>query len=147
MEKPKITYHVLETDDTYVSKNNTYIGTYTGDEPLSVNLRIWNNYRGTEDVEDLTDFNLVLRFLTEEDNKLLPYIALSVTNQIEIPCIVENNALVGTFFDPVVLSGQANTGSDEYVTNYVNITITFHAPDAYLKDHDLKSLVLDIVEL
>lgn len=148
MDQPRITYHILEANQTYVQKHNAYVGTYTGETPLSVTLRIWNNYRGVEDVEDLGNFNLILRFLHEEDNALLRYISLSVTNTIEIPCIVENNALVGSFFEPVILSGQANTGSDEYTKNYVDITIEFDpGAAAYLKDHDLKSLVLDIAEL
>ena len=148
MEKPIITYHILNEDDTYTKQNSVYAGTYTGDKELSVTLRIWNNFRGIEDVEDLNNFNLVCHFLTEEDNALLKYISLSVTNTIEIPCIIENNAIVGSFVDPVILSGQANTGSDEYVNNYIDITITFNSgANVYLKDHDLKSLVVDVVEL
>lgn len=148
MEKPIITYHVLNTDQTYSKQDSVYAGTYTGNEALTVNFRIWNNYKGAEDVEDLQNFNLVLRFLTEEDNVLLKYISLAITDEIEIPVIVEDDALVGTFVDPVVLSGRANTGSDQYTGNYVNITVSFQAGvDAYLKDHDLKSLVLEIVEI
>ncbi len=148
MNKPIISYHVLDIDDTYIKQDNIYAGTYTGDETLEVNLRIWNNYKGIEDVEDLHNFNLVLRFLTEEDNVLLKYISLAVTDEIEIPSIIEEDALVGTFVDPVILSGRANTGSDEYKKNYVNITVSFKAgAHTYLKDHDLKSLVLEIVEL
>ena len=147
MDKPIITYHVLNMDDTYTKQNSVYAGTYTGDEALSVNLRIWNNFRGTEDVEDLEHFNIVARFLTEEDNALLPYISLAITDQIEIPGVIEDNALVGMFVDEVTLSGKANTGSDEYTSNYINVTVSFKADaGAYLKDHDLKSLVLDIVE-
>lgn len=148
MEKPIITYHILNEDDTYTRQNSVYAGTYTGDEELSVTLRIWNNFRGIEDVEDLNNFNLVCHFLTEEDNALLKYISLSVTNTIEIPCIIENNTLIGSFVDPVILSGRANTGSEEYISNYINITISFNpGANTYLKDHDLKSLILDIVEL
>lgn len=148
MEKPIITYHILNEDDTYTRQDSVYAGTYTGDENLSVTLRIWNNFRGTEDVEDLNNFNLVCHFLTEEDNALLKYISLSVTDIIEIPCIIENNTLIGSFVDPVILSGRANTGSEEYTSNYISITISFNpGANTYLKDHDLKSLVLDIVEL
>jgi len=146
MDKPKITYHVLNTD-IYSKQDSVYAGTYTGDKALNINLRIWNNFRGTEAVEDLEDFSLVLHFLTEEDNALLQYISLSITDEIEIPCIIEENTVVGTFVDPVALSGQANTGSDTYTGNYINITVSFNAgAGAYLKDHDLKSLVLEIVE-
>lgn len=148
MDKPKITYHVLRTDNTYTKQSSVYAGTYTGDEALSVTFRIWNNYRGTEDVEDLGNFNIIARFLTEEDNALLPYISMAITDNIEIPCIVENNACVGTFVDPVILSGKANTGSSEYTQNYIPITVSFKAAaGAYLKDHDLKSLIIEIVEL
>ena len=147
MNRPIISYHVLNTDDTYTKQNSVYAGTYTGDNTLSVNLRIWNNFCGTEDVEDLQNFNLVLRFLTKEDNALLNYIEIIADNEI-LGSIIENDALVGTFASPRILSGEANTGSDEYISNYINVTISFHADTGvYLKDHDLKSLVLDIVEI
>ena len=148
MDNPKISYHVLNTDNTYTKQNSIYAGSYTGDEALSITFRIWNNYKGTEDIKDLENFNIVARFLTEEDNALLPYISMEITDDIEIPCIVEQNACIGTFVDPVVLSGSANTGSDEYIHNYIPITVTFNPTNGtYLKDHDLKSLIIEIVEL
>lgn len=148
MERPIITYHVLDSSDTYVKQNSVYAGTYTGDDILRVKLRIWNNYKGTEAVQDLENFNLMLHFLTEEDNALLPYIELSITDKTTLLPIIENKALIGTFPDPVKLSGGANTGSEEYIKNYINITVAFKAgADAYLKDYDLKSLVLEIVEI
>ena len=65
MDNPKITYQVLnKIDDVFYEQNETYAGTYNGRDPLSVTIRIWNNFGGTEDVEDLTNFNLTLRFLT-----------------------------------------------------------------------------------
>lgn len=148
MERPIISYHVLDVDNKYVKRDSVYAGTYTGDDNIYVNVRIWNNFQGTEDVDTLYNFNLVLRFLTEEDNSLLKYITLADnTNDMEIPTALEQNALVGTFLENVSLSGKANTGSSQYKENYVDILITFNAPyDAYLKDHDLKSLVLEIVE-
>jgi len=148
MDKPKISYFIQKDETTYSKQDSAYIGTYTGTEELSVNLRIWNNYRGTEDVEDLENFNLVLYFLTEEDSALLPYVTLSITDDIEIPSVIEENVLVATFFNPITLSGKKNTGSIDYARNYVNITITFDAgAEAYLKDHDLKSMVLEIAEI
>lgn len=148
MDKPKITYHILDTADTYIKKNNTYIGTYTGDEPLTVSFRIWNNFRGTEAVEDLENFTLVLRFLTEEDSALLPYLSAIVGDEIIDDPIIENKAVIIQLAKPRILSGRANTGSDEYVDCYLPVTISFDpGTDIYLKDHDLKSLVLDISEL
>ena len=148
MDKPIISYHVLQQDSSYTKQSSFYAGTYTGRMPLEVSIRIWNNYKGVEDVEDLYDFSIVAHFLTKEDNALLPYVKMSVTNDIEIPIIVENDAAVGRFVDPVVLRGGANTGSDEYTNNYINVTITFDTgADVYLKDHDLKSLIIEIVEL
>jgi len=148
MDKPQISYFVLTSDNLYARLQTVYAGSYTGDGPLSVNLRIWNNYQGTEDVEDLKNFNLVIRFLTEEDNALLPYVTVAVTDSMELPSIVEKNAAVFHFVDPISLSGEANTGSDEYYNNYVDITVTFDTgDDVYLKDHDLKSMVLEIAEI
>ena len=36
MEKPIITYHVLNIDDTYTKQDSVYAGTYTGDEKLTI---------------------------------------------------------------------------------------------------------------
>jgi hypothetical protein len=151
MNKPSISYHVLNIDNTYTKQKSVYAGTYTGDESLTVSLRIWNNFRGIEDVEDLQNFNIVLRFLTEEDNALLKYfkvITETNTSQDIIDPVLEKDTAVFRFPTTVVLSGQANTGSDEYVSNYINITILFDpGANSYLKDHDLKSLIVEIVEL
>ena len=148
MDKPQISYFVLTSDEMYERLQTVYAGSYTGDEPLSVNFRIWNNYQGTEDVEDLENFNLVIRFLTEEDNALLQYVTVAITDSEELPSILERDAAIFHFMDPVSLSGEANTGSDEYFNNYVDITVTFDTGgEVYLKDHDLKSMVLEIAEI
>ena len=79
---------------------------------------------------------------------LLPYISLTInTTKETVSPIIENNTVVFSPIDALQLSGKANTGSDEYTSNYIDITVSFKADaGAYLKDHDLKSLVLDIVE-
>lgn len=150
MQKPIISYHVLDVDNKYVKRDSVYAGTYNGDDNIYVHVRIWNNFQGTEDVDTLYNFNLSLRFLTEEDNALLKYTTLSYIvddSEMEIPGTIEQNALVGVFPENVSLSGHANTGSSQNKDNYVDILITFNAPyDAYLKDHDLKSMILEIVE-
>ena len=147
MDNPKITYHVLNTDNIYTKQDSVYAGTYTGDEPLEVTLRIWNNFCGTEDIQDLENFNLVLKFLTEEDNALLKHIKIIADNDILDP-ILEDNAAIFTFTESHILRGYANTGSDQYNSNYINVVVLFDpGVNAYLKDHDLKSLVLDVVEL
>ena len=145
MDKPIITYHVLK-DDIFTKQSSYYAGTYTGDNEIVVRVRIWNNYRGTTAVEDLSDFNLSLHFLTKEDNALLPYIKIETTNG-ELNHIEEEDAWIWMFDKPPVLKGSANTGSEENKSNYTSIVIRFKpGRGVYLKDHDLKSLVLEIVE-
>ena len=151
MDKPIISYHVLDVDDTYMQQSSVYAGTYTGDEALEIKFRIWNNYCGIKDVQNLEHFNLVLAFLTEEDSALLKYVSIYCKHgdqEERLNPIPEHNATVFTFTEPVILSGQANTGSEEDTSNYISITISFNpGANTYLKDHDLKSLILDIVEL
>ena len=148
MDNPKITYQVLnKIDDVFYEQNETYAGTYNGKDPLSVTIRIWNNFGGTEDVEDLTNFNLTLRFLTVEDSVLLQYVKFTTIDDIEIPSILESETLIGNFSSSV-LSGQANTGSEEYSTNYIDFKVVLNVPEnTYIKDYDLKSMVLDIVTI
>ena len=146
MDNPKITYQVLnKIDDVFYEQNETYAGTYNGRDQLSVTIRIWNNFGGTEDVEDLTNFNLTLRFLTVEDSVLLQYVKFMTIDDTEIPSILESETLIGNF-SSFVLSGQANTGSEEYSTNYIDFKVVLNVPEnTYIKDYDLKSMVLDIV--
>lgn len=148
MDNPKITYQVLnKIDDVFYEQNETYAGTYNGRDPLSVTIRIWNNFGGTENVEDLTNFNLTLRFLTVEDSVLLQYVKFKTIDDIEIPSILESETLIGNF-SSFVLSGQANTGSEEYSTNYIDFKVVLNVPEnTYIKDYDLKSMVLDIVTI
>lgn len=148
MDNPKITYQVLnKIDDVFYEQNETYAGTYNGRDPLSVTIRIWNNFGGTEDVEDLTNFNLTLRFLTVEDSVLLQYVKFMTIDDTEIPSILESETLIGNF-SSFVLSGQANTGSEEYSTNYIDFKVVLNVPEnTYIKDYDLKSMVLDIVTI
>ena len=148
MDNPKITYQVLnKIDDVFYEQNETYAGTYNGRDPLSVTIRIWNNFGGTEEVEDLTNFNLALRFLTVEDSVLLQYVKFMTIDDTEIPSILESETLIGNF-SSFILSGQANTGSEEYSTNYIDFKVVLDVPEnTYIKDYDLKSMVLDIVTI
>jgi hypothetical protein len=150
MDDSKITYYIKDSENQYIRQHSTYAGTYTGDKPLEVDIRIWNNYCGIEDVADFNNFNIVLSFLTVEDNALLPYITVILSgrrNEVLSP-IIENQTAVFSSSEPLILKGTANTGSDNDLDNYIDVTISFQmAPDAYLKDHDLKSLVMDVVEL
>ena len=148
MDNPKITYQVLnKIDDVFYEQNETYAGTYNGRDPLSVTIRIWNNFGGTEDVEDLTNFNLTLRFLTVEDSVLLQYVKFKTIDDIEIPSILESETLIGNF-SSFTLSGQVNTGSEEDSTNYIDFKVVLDVPEnTYIKDYDLKSIVLDIVTI
>ena len=148
MDSPKITYQVFsKIDEVFYEQNETYAGTYNGKDPLSVKIRIWNNFAGTEDVEDLSSFNIVLKFLTLEDSVLLQYIKAYDTEDIEFNSILESESLVINFPD-TVLSGQANTGSEEYNSNYIDIKIVLDIEEnTFIKDHDFKSLILDIVTI
>lgn len=148
MDNAKITYFIKDLNKNYIQAEQAYVGTYTGEKALSFDLRIWNNYKGIDNVKDLNNFNIVLSFSCKEDSALLPYIKMAIANKTEIPVSIIGESAVGTFLEKVILSGTANDGADTNSDNFIDITISFNAEDSsVLKDHDLKSMYIELVEL
>ena len=58
--EPIISYSAkIHSFEGYDDTNELYGGTYTKNNPIAIDIRIWNNKYGVVDVEDLRDFSLV----------------------------------------------------------------------------------------
>lgn len=148
MHLPLITYSAkISSDDNFIDGEEIYGGTYTKINPVSVDVRIWNNKYGEADVDDLKDFSINLFFADLEDSVLLKYLKIVYNNIQELPVEIRDNVAIVTFFNSVKLSGKANDGKDTDTENYINLRITFDATqdNIQLKTRDVKSLLIEIV--
>lgn len=141
MNNPRVTWQVLEE----ISQNEYEYGTYKNyteedslipGRTLKRTIRVWNNYLGTEDVQDIKDATLVLGFKTYEDNFLLNLIKVSIDGSELAELDVDMNG--GTIFFGN-LSGTTNNGKEANHTNYKTIDIEIGPIPDNIKS-ELKSL-------
>ena len=123
MNGPKISWQMLEQvaldEYEYVQcKTYTEEGSFIPGDFITKSIQVWNNYLGTEDVQDALDCSLVIAFKNFEDNFLL--------NIMQIKVIGMENETMAIDVDRGVinignLSGIANTGSNSHEMNYRTI--------------------------
>ena len=79
----KISWMIYE-DEAFMPYN-TYMadGAYTAGDIILRRIQIWNNYRGTDAVDDVIDANLILSFKQYEDNFLLNLIEIRLPGDSE----------------------------------------------------------------
>lgn len=141
MNKPIISWYIKEQDD-YIQNFEYYLGCFSSDAEIVLDVQIWNNRYGSKDVESIDDARLAIYFDTVEDSSLLKYCSISIdsTNYI-IPDIELDRAIV-----PIgILSGSFNDGLDESFneSNFKNVRIKFSNFPKKLKN-GLKNMFLDI---
>ena len=125
MQVPRVSWQILEDigDKNYefnVYKNYTEEDSLTPGKTLKKSIRVWNNYLGAEDVQDIKNATLVLGFKTYEDNFLLNLIRVSINGSEFKELDLSLNG--GTIFLGD-LSGTSNNGREANYTNYKNIEI------------------------
>jgi hypothetical protein len=147
MHKPRISWFSRIGDDAYVAQKELYAGTYTKEEKVSVDIQIWNNRWGTEDVADLEDFALNIYFDSLEDSSLLQCCKIILGGQDELSLIISGQKATVSFPDTIELSGVKNDGAVSNVANFITLTFEFSASEYRLKENDLKSLYFEIVSL
>ena len=112
MKAPRITWQVLEE----IGQNEYEYGIYKNyneedslipGRTLKKTIRVWNNYLGTEDIQDVNNAILVLGFKTYEDNFLLNLIQVSIDGSELKELDIDMNG--GTVFFGN-LSGETNNG-------------------------------------
>ncbi len=120
-------------DDEIFLPYNTYMadGVYTTDETIVKRIQVWNNYRGSTEVDDITNAKLILSFKQYEDNFLL--------NLLKVKSIDDNTILTPTIdIDRAIYnlgSLYGNAGG-----TYKEIELSIGPLPANLKS-ELKSLV------
>lgn len=148
MDKPKITWCAkLREQEKFETSNEFYAGTYMDSTPLVVDIQLWNNRYGIEDVENLKNFDVEFYFDNMEDEKLLDYCTISITGREQITFKRINDRAVIQFPDAQVVSGAKNNGdtADAY-ENYIPLTFKFAAAGKCLKENDLKSLHFEVIQ-
>lgn len=141
MKNPRVSWQVLEeiaqNEFEYSTfKNYTEEDSLTPGRTLKKTIRVWNNYLGTEDIQDIKDATLVLGFKTYEDNFLLNLIKVSIDGSELQELEVDMNG--GTIFFGN-LSGATNNGKEANHTNYKTIDIEIGPIPDNIKS-ELKSL-------
>lgn len=149
MDKPVLTWYTKMGSDKSYSDASTglYAGTYTGEKPVSINIQLWNNRWGEEDVEDLKDFSIKFSFKDTEDSSLLGFCSV-IVNDTDIRELKKTGRHgILSFGEDYYLSGKANDGSSKNSReNFLQMLFTFSTNGELLKEADLKTLYLEIVE-
>ena len=148
MKEPIITWYVKEGDGGYRSKESHHAGTYNKSDKVAVDIQVWNNRWGVEDVSHLTNPVVNFYFDTLEDSALLEMCVISVDDMGSVPLVIKDkkaSARLGRS-----LNGKANDGNDRLVVNqpcYANIRFEFEAGSYRLKENDLKNIYFELVSM
>lgn len=145
---PIITYSAkITSSSSYIDGEEIYGGTYTPNNAISIDVRIWNNKFGIADVDSLKNFSLNFYFGDYEDSALLKYLKIVYNGNVELPVEVRDNVATVTFFNDVEIKGTANNGEDTDTNNYLDVTVVFDpgSDNIKLKEQDVKSLFVEIV--
>lgn len=150
MTLPIITYSARISDSgTYYDQDEIYGGTYTKNDPVSVDIQIWNNKFGLTEVQDLENFAINFYFSDLEDSTLLKYLKVVYNDTEDMILDIKDNVACATFFNSVVIKGTPNNGNESDTDNYIKLKVTFDATDdnIQLKSNDIKSLFVEIVTI
>ena len=141
MEKPRISWHVLEevsVDSYEYIQYKVYDeeGSYTPTETIEKTIQVWNNYCGRSDVADLTNCRLVISFKNFEDSYLLRLIKVQIneSSYMDLELDLDKGIIeIGN------LSGTANNGTSVNTSNYKTIHFSIGPLPNNLKS-ELKSM-------
>lgn len=148
MSKPKISWYAkLLSDERYSVNSHFYAGKYSDEDPIVVDIQLWNNRWGTETVEDLVNYDICFFFDRTEDSALLNYCTVVYNENTVIPFNVSGNKAVLEFSSKPKLSGVKNNGSSaDNQDHFMQLRFLFSASQQRLKDNDLKSLYFEVLE-
>ncbi|MCY7866129.1 hypothetical protein P8918_13435 [Bacillus spizizenii] len=148
MDKPRISWFVKDSEGSFMAKEEHHAGTYTKQDKIAVDIQVWNNRWGVEDVEPLVDPVLNFYFDTLEDSSLLHLCKIIIDDMGSVPLVIKGeraSARIGR-----TLSGKKNNGDDNLVSNqacYINVRFEFEAEDYRLKENDLKNIYFELVSM
>ena len=147
MQEPIIEWQARIENTSFSTTDNIYAGTHTEDKAVIVYLRIWNNKGGIATVQDLSDFNIIMRFRNIEDSALYEYCNISYGN-ILLEKIIEKKYAIVILPEYAKISGNNNDGTEEATSNYLDLKFVFQANSTVsLKENDMKELSFSIEKL
>lgn len=146
--EPVLSWHVkIDADKDFVPTDDRYIGTHTARKNISAKVRLWNNRRGTSDVEPLENFTVRAQFQDAEDAALLKYLTFEDAKRGEIKINLFPDHVLLLLKKGTRLSGKANNGLEEDSDeNFFEFKISLNTPEnIFMKENDLKNLYLEVV--
>lgn len=149
MKEPKLEwYSRVGSDEKFALEDDVYAGTYTGKASLVVELQLWNNRWGTEDVQPMEDFYINAYFKEKEDSSLFDCCKILLGEHESASFVGKGAKKTLSFEKEIKLSGTKNDGKTEgNDDHYIALTFIFNSTDgSELKENDLKSLYLEIVK-
>ena len=141
---PKITWYIREDIDgisEYSPKRTHELdGSYAPNDKIILDIQVWNNRLGTEDVQDAKNAKLSKFFKNYEDNYMLNLCKIKFNNEEAKALNIEMDR---GLIDIGTISGGANNGSILNVNNYIEFELQIGPLPTNLKS-ELKGLILDI---
>ena len=109
-------------------------------DKIILDIQVWNNRLGTEDVQDAKNAKLSIFFKNYEDNYMLNLCKIKFNNEEAKALNIEMDR---GLIDIGTISGGANNGSTLNVNNYIEFELQIGPLPTNLKS-ELKGLILDI---
>lgn len=149
MVEPKISWLVRTVDTNnasdFVEDSDYFAGTYTKQNPFSIEVMVWNNRHGADAVDDLKDFSIVVEFEDLEDSTLLKYMTFVLNDSEILNAVINNNVAELAIPQDIILSGEINDGSTASHNNYLTLKMTLNVPqNKKIKMNDIKTMMLSI---
>lgn len=146
--KPIISWYAKKISDAkYSVEPRFYAGKYSDNDPIVVDIQLWNNRWGTTTVSDLTNYDICFFFDRIEDSSLLEYCNVLLNSTDSLLFSVSGNKAILEIENKPTLKGTKNNGSSaDNPDNYLQLRLVFSATGTRLKDNDLKSLYFEVIE-
>ena len=138
--EPIISWYIQD-DNEYAQYDNYYLGAFNYQEKIILNIQVWNNRYGEDEVDSIDNAKLLLYFNNAEDVFILNYCKIYVEGTLIKPTIEIDRGYAYIW----KLSGSINDGSDttKNKNNFKDIQIVFSNLPANLRQ-GLKEMFLDI---
>lgn len=138
-----LTWMVLD-DNEFDIYDTFRAGVLTPAHVHIIPVRLYNNYLGLEKIPDLKNFGINFYFSHLEDSSLLNYIRILNKDGAELPLTRIGDTLTVNLTETVVLSGEANDGTNP--KTFFDFNIEFDLPkEIKFKINDLKELNCEVV--
>ncbi len=146
MKDPIISWYIKDFEGNYVPREEYHAGEYNNTSKLLVQMQIWNNRWGVEDVKDLNNPVLNFYFDTIEDSSLLGMCKISINEFNNMPLVITGQKASVSLLHP--LKGLKNDGTIlANSNNFTNVTFEFDANDYRLKENDLKNVYFELISM